>query len=59
MQVNAVTELLGIANYKVAYIAHHSEKKIELVVQPQELKPCVCSLVVARYTILQCTALTW
>jgi transposase len=43
MQVNSVTELLGIANYKVAYIAHHSEKKIELVVQPQEPKPCVCS----------------
>lgn len=43
MQVNSVTELLGIANYKVAYIVHHSEKKIEVVVQPQESKPCVCS----------------
>lgn len=43
MQLDSVTELLGIANYKVAYMIHHSENRIELKLRQIEEKPCVCS----------------
>jgi hypothetical protein len=39
----AVTELLGIANYRVAYMVHHSDKRIDLVLDRIEEKPSVCS----------------
>src|SRR4030066_1468905 len=43
MHLNSVTELLGIANYKVAYMIHESEKKIALVLEQSEEVPSVCS----------------
>lgn len=43
MQLNSVTELLGIANFKVAYMVRQSEKRINLVLRRIEEKPCVCS----------------
>lgn len=43
MQLDSVTELLGIANYKVEYMVHHSDKRIDLVLGRIEEKPIVCS----------------
>jgi len=43
MHLDSVTELLGIANYKVAYMIHESEKKIALVLEQSEEVPSVCS----------------
>jgi len=43
MQLNSVTELLGIANYKVEYMVHHSDKRIDPVLGRLEEKPIVCS----------------
>ena len=43
MQLNSVMELLGIANFKVAYMVCQSEKRINLVLRRIEEKPCVCS----------------
>ena len=43
MHLDSVTELLGIANYKVAYMIHESEKKIALVLEQTEEVPSVCS----------------
>lgn len=43
MQLDSVTELLGITNYKVEYMVHHSKKRIDLVLAHDEEKPCVCS----------------
>lgn len=44
MQLNSVTEMLGIANYKVRYMVRHSEKRIDLVLRRVEETPCVCSV---------------
>jgi len=43
MQLDSVTELLGIANFKVAYMVCHSKSRIDLVLRRIEEKPCVCS----------------
>lgn len=43
MQLDSVTELLGIANFKVAYMVRQSENRIDLVLRRIEEKPCVCS----------------
>jgi transposase len=43
MRLDSVTELLGIANYRVAYMVHHSDKRIDLVLDRIEEKPSVCS----------------
>ena len=43
MRLNSVTELLGIANYRVSYMVHHSDKRIDLVLDRIEEKPSVCS----------------
>lgn len=43
MQLDSVTEMLGIANYKVTYMVRHSEHRIDLVLRRVEEKPCVCS----------------
>ncbi len=43
MRLDRVTELLGIANYRVAYMVHHSDKRIDLVLDRIEEKPSVCS----------------
>ncbi|MBR9682253.1 MAG: hypothetical protein GOV02_01125, partial [Candidatus Aenigmarchaeota archaeon] len=43
MQLDTVRKVLGIANFKVAYIVHHSKKKIELVLKQTVYLPCVCS----------------
>ena len=43
MQLHSVTELLGIANYKVSHMIGHSESSIGLVLQRIEDTPCICS----------------
>jgi transposase len=43
MRLDSVTELLGIANYRVAYMVHHSDKRIDLVLDRIEENPSVCS----------------
>ena len=43
MRLDSVTELLGIANYRVSYMVHHSDKRIDLVLDRIEEKPSVCS----------------
>ncbi len=43
MRLDSVTELLGIANYRVAYMVHHSDKRIDLVLDRIEEKPSICS----------------
>ncbi|MGO9613250.1 MAG: ISL3 family transposase [Dissulfurispiraceae bacterium] len=43
MQLDSVTELLGIANYKVAYMVRQSDNRIELMLRQIEDKPSVCS----------------
>ena len=43
MHLNIVTELLGIANYKVSHIGHHNDKRIDFVLNRIEERPCVCS----------------
>lgn len=43
MRLDSVTELLGIANYRVSYMVHHSDKRIDLVLERIEEKPSVCS----------------
>ena len=43
MQLDSVTELLGIANYRVAYMVHHSRKRVDFVLRRIEETPCVCS----------------
>jgi len=43
MQLDSVTELLGIANFKVAYMVRQNENRIDLVLRRIEEKPCVCS----------------
>lgn len=43
MRLDSVTELLGIANYKVAYMVHHSEKRMDFILARIEEKPSVCS----------------
>lgn len=43
MQLDSVTELLGIANYKVAYMVRNSEERTDLILRRIEEKPCVCS----------------
>jgi len=43
MQLDTVRKVLGIANFKVEYMVHHSEKKIELVLKQTAYLPCVCS----------------
>jgi transposase len=43
MQLDSVTELLGIANYKVAYMVRNSKERTDLVLRRIEETPCVCS----------------
>ena len=43
MQLDTVRKVLGIANFKVEYMVHHSEKKIEFVLKQTAYLPCVCS----------------
>lgn len=43
MQLDSVTELLGIANFKVAYMVYHSGKRIELRLERTVNAPYVCS----------------
>lgn len=43
MQLDSVTELLGIANYRVAYMVKHSQKRVDFVLRRIEETPCVCS----------------
>jgi len=43
MQLDSVTELLGIANYRVAYMVRHSKERIGLILRRIEEQPCVCS----------------
>jgi len=43
MQLDSVTELLGIANYKVAYMVRQSDNRMELMLRQIEEKPSVCS----------------
>lgn len=43
MQLHTVTELLGIANYKVSHMISHSESSIGLVLQRIKDDPCICS----------------
>jgi transposase len=43
MQLHTVTELLGIANYKVSHMISHSETSIGLVLERLEDKPSLCS----------------
>jgi transposase len=43
MQLDSVTELLGIANYKVAYVVSHSGNRMDLILRRIEEKPCICS----------------
>lgn len=43
MQLDTVRKVLGIANFKLAYMVHQSEKKIELVLKQTAYLPCVCS----------------
>ena len=43
MQLHTVTELLGIANYKVSHMINHSESSIGLVLQRSGDNPCICS----------------
>jgi transposase len=43
MQIDSVTELLGIANFKVAYMVYHGEKRMELVLEQTNYLPCICS----------------
>jgi len=43
MQIDSVTELLGIANYKVAYMVRQSDNRMELMLRQIEEKPSVCS----------------
>jgi transposase len=43
MQLNSVTELLGIANYKVEYMIHCSENRMDLKLRRIEEKPGICS----------------
>ena len=47
MQLDSVRKVLGIANYKVEYMVHHSEKKIEFVLKQTAYMPA-CSLTVRR-----------
>jgi transposase len=43
MQLHTVTELLGIANYKVSHKINHNESSIGLVLQRIEDTHCICS----------------
>ena len=43
MQLDSVTELLGIANYKVAYMVRNNKERTDLVLRRIEETPCVCS----------------
>jgi transposase len=43
MQLDSVTELLGIANFRVAYMVYHGEKRIELILERIVNAPYVCS----------------
>ena len=43
MQLDSVTELLGIANYKVAYMVRNNKERTDLVLRRIEEEPCVCS----------------
>lgn len=43
MQLHTVTELLGIANYKVSHMISHGESSIRLVLQRIKDTPSVCS----------------
>lgn len=43
MQLHTVTELLGIANYKVSHMINRSESSIGLVLQRIEDTHCICS----------------
>jgi hypothetical protein len=43
MQLDSVTELLGIANYKVTHMTYSGDKRIELLLKRIEDKAIVCS----------------
>lgn len=43
MQLHSVTELLGIANFKVTHMIHNSTKRIELILEQTGYTPCICS----------------
>jgi transposase len=43
MHLDSVTELIGIANFKVAYMIYHGEKRIELILGRTGDVPCICS----------------
>lgn len=43
MQLDSVTELLRISNFKVAYMIHNSKKRIELLLERTGNAPCICS----------------
>jgi len=50
MQLDSVTEMLGIANYKVTYMVRHSEHRIDLVLRRVGEKP-VFAQDVEKFTI--------
>ena len=43
MQLDTITELLEITDFKVSHLVHYSEERIEVVLKRTEYSPCVCS----------------
>ncbi len=43
MQLDSVTELLGIANFKVSHMVYHGQHRIELIMEQTSNLPCKCS----------------
>jgi transposase len=43
MQLDTITELLEITGFRVSYLVHYSEERIEVVLKRTECSSCVCS----------------